>query len=285
MVAMNTSKTSSIVLIVLGSLLLVALVIWLSILIEASKSPIEILAGLVSTVLPAAALFYSQLQKRSIRFFLFANRISGLLNDHVLTWRLSAKLTGDHIQPSSIDKIIQDITEELSHQFTIDTKRINKFSTLIFIDPGPTLEISYVFPEADDTENYGLEDSRASLKILIRNYRIGYRQASHIIRKEVVPILEGISRSVKPAEQKFTFDIDFDRKRNPFWGLYITSIPAEIVSSFFVRLQVNAYSKNETVLISESKLTINTESETALQNLALEFLAFDSGLRERLTHG
>jgi len=104
------------------------------------------------------------------------------------------------------------------------------------------------------------------------------------MKHAIAPALEVISSVVTSSERKYSLSIDFDKSANPFFGLYIANIPPEIVADFSIRLNLNSLGHNTNVLISEKKVAINTDSQRTLEDLALEFLAFEYSSAEYLSN-
>jgi hypothetical protein len=245
-----------------------------------NTSALETFGWIMGAVLPALMWLYGQAQKRSIRVFLFTNYLRSLFSTRALTWNLSATLQSEDITPTTLESIVQKLIELEGDRTTVTWKRISDYNTIVDITPGPSLDINYspTSPPYDDVR----ESNLPYLQISIKNYRVGYRQASHAIRREIIPILEKITSVLRTAESKYSLVVDFDKDNNPFFGLFVAKIPPEAVSNFFIRLNLRDFGQSNTVLISESKISINTGSQHALENLALDVLAFNASSAEQL---
>lgn len=239
---------------------------------------LEAFGWLTGAFIPAASYFYNQLQKRSLRFFLLTQQVKGIFYPVSLTWNLSAIFYGNEIPVDIVDKIFSAI-KSLGNDKQAKIKRVNPYNALIEINPGPTLDITYSLQALSLADE---PNASSYVQIHINNYRVGYREANHAIKKEIIPVLDAVTKITAFDSTTFTLTLEFTGRQNPFFSLYIANLPEEIVSKFHIRLVINEYEPDDTVLISESELSINAHSPLALQNLALEFLAFDSSLQGRL---
>lgn len=181
-----------------------------------------------------------------------------------------------------MEETIQNLRQKWTASSGPKISRISPYDTIVEIPSGPTLHIAYLTERSYDSESL---DSDPSLHIAINNYRVGYRQATRVLRREIVPVLELITETVRATTETYSLRLDFDGGRNPFFGLYLAHLSPGIVSQFHIRLVINDPASTGTVQISESQLAINTHSWNAMQNLAAEFLAYAPQLRGRLSNG
>jgi hypothetical protein len=244
-------------------------------------SPVDIAGWITGALLPASIFLYGQLQKHSFRFFLFTNRVRSFFGKGTLTWNLSVNYKNKYI---SSDSALMEIEKAVKafHSDSVDVRirRISSRNSIIHITPGPTLEI--FFEAGGYTCADGIQEASSNIHVTISNYRTGYRQATSALKEEIIPVLETISCALDTSDTQYSFEIDFDKENNPFFGIYLANLPPDTVSKFFIRLNIENKPHNDTVLISESKISINTRSQNRLGNLALEFLTFSTGLQEKL---
>lgn len=242
---------------------------------------IESIANLLFFVIPAGVALYHEAKKHSLAVFLFAARTKSIFVNPLISWQLSTNLQGSDITKETIAQITDRFLAKSSRDYRVEVTKVNSFRSQVVIDPGPTLDISFI-PITPTHNDLDSDVDAASLRILIKNYRIGYRQAAHVIEKEVMPALEEVVDLVKPDRKAFSLTINYDKAKNPFFGFYVANLPPEVVSKFTIVLNLDAVRKGDTARISENKLTINSTSHTNLTSLALEFLAFNDSLREEL---
>jgi len=190
-------------------------------------------------------------------------------------------LEGDNIAADVLGRVIEKLVDLDNGATNVEVKARGEYNRTVFITPGPTLEIAYT-PSPRSFENEAGGQNLPYVQVSMRNYCVGYRQASYVIRRQIAPVLEAIASVIQTVESKYTLVVDFGKQQNPFFGLYIAQLPREAVSNFFIRIAAKNYGPNDTVLVSQSKIAINTHTQNALQNLALEFLAFRSDLQEQL---
>lgn len=261
------------------AIVLICNIIIIVVLMRDMVSALELIGWVGGAVIPALSFLNTYIGKRSLRFFLLSQRLRGFLTDHVPAWSIAAQFKGKHITDEVVEEAIKRI---LGKRKEASVKTINPGTRQITLVGGPTLEITHIKPLtiADRTVQ-----QQACIEVLIRNYRVGYKQAAHAIRREIMPLLEDISSALQASDAKYTMTVNFDKNNNPFFGLYLAHFNPEKVSSFFVRLKINEYEPNDTVLVSSDKIAINAFSQNALQNLALEFLTYDLRLEERFSNG
>lgn len=237
-----------------------------------------ILSWILSAGLPTISVLFWILRRNSIWFFIMTNRLRSILNDNSPVWLLSAQWAGDKISPDAYNKVIERFRQSAGNSLEVSVKAINDASHVVFFTPGPTVEISYTRSQSslfdDDFDD-------AYVYVRVRNYRVSFRKASRVIKSEIVPIIETISK-VLGEEAKYSLTITYDKSHNPFFSFYLAQLPPDVVSQFVVKLDLSENQQKNEVRISETKLAINTQSQIALQNLAIEFLSLDYGLTRRL---
>src|SRR6185503_11535923 len=135
----------------------------------------------------------------------------------------------------------------------------NANSRIVYISSGPTLEI--IFSPSRPSPVHELGDQELPyIQVSIKNYRVGYAQAEYVIRREIAPILETITSTTQNVDTRYSLVIDYDKNKNPFFGLYIAQLPPEAIAKFSIRLAVNSHSLKDTVQISESQVSISTHT-------------------------
>ena len=267
-----------VILVILAGL---AILVWA--IITNSRNILEAFGWITGAVIPATIFIFDQLHKRNLRLFLFTNKLRSLLSKRAPTWNLSVLMQGEQVTEKSIDQITKKLLELRSD--TSDTKvmRFDANSSTVYIRSLPPIEITFTptmqspIPELGDKEF-------PSIKISMRSFRVGYAQSSVAIQDDISPILESIAGTIQDTETRYSLVIDFDKDKNPFYGLYIANLPPETISKFSILLVFNNQGQKDTVAISESKVAINARTQTALKRLALNFLTFDPKLEGLLRH-
>lgn len=251
-------------------------------LIRNSNSLLDAFAWITGAIIPAIGFLVDQLQKRSLRFFLFTNKLRSRFSTFSPTWNVSAVIRGENVTKEVLDQIVKKLGDLQRSKKTVKVKSLNANSYLVYITPGPTLEVTYTSVRPSPVYEMGDEEV-PYIRVSIKNYRVGFVQAEQAIRREIAPILETVTGVAPNVDARYNLTIEFDKNKNPFFGLYIAQLPPEAVSKFSIRLSIDDHGPNDTVLISESQVAINTRTQASLQDLAIEFLSFDSGLQEHLS--
>lgn len=254
-------------------------IIWA--ILQQSRDTLTLLGWISGATIPAIILVFNIFKSRSTRFFIFVNQIRSLLSDSTPRWELKAQWQGVAIAPNTLEKLVDSFRTYTANGIKTTVTKSDASTYLIFISPGPILEITYSKPTPSVVE-VGAEDNPPYIYARIRNYNVSFRRAAHAIRKEILPVIERVNSVIGTSEVRYSLSIEFDKSQNPFFGLYLSQLPEEVVSKFIVRLNVSDYQSKDEVLISETKILINTQSQNALQHLALEFLSLDYNLSRRL---
>lgn len=262
--------------------ILVGQIILIWALIQNSANLLEALAWIIGAVLPAIGFLYNQIQKRSLRLFLFTQKLRSRFSTTAPTWNMSAIMRSEYVTNEALEQIIERLNSLRVNGRDIQVKHVNANSRTVYISSGPTLEITYTPPRPTPVYEMG-DETLPYIRVSIKNYRVGYAQTEYAIRREIAPILETIANVTQDVDTRYSLVIEFDKNKNPFFGLYIAQLPPESVSKFSIRLSIADYSPNDTVLISESQVAINTRTQASLQDLAIEFLSFNSSLQEHLS--
>lgn len=246
-----------------------------------SSTALEAVGWITALVLPLAGFLYTQFQKRSIRFHLLTSRIQSRLSKYSPSWRLSLLMTGDEIQDDTFESVLKALAELQAGDKPARLRRLNSQEALVEYQNGPNLELVYSPADWSPIADLGNREP-PYIKASINNYRVGFAQAAQAIRREVAPILEAIGTSVPKVETKYRLTVDFDKNKNPFIGYYIAQLPPDAIQDFSVRLSIDHYNPNDVVTISDSQIAIQTRTQSALQDLAIDFLSFDSALADHL---
>jgi hypothetical protein len=247
-------------------------------LIEEKDSAISAIGWLTGAFIPAVAFIFGFWQKHSLWFFLRVQYIRSFFSSQTPAWSLSAHFSGENITEETLDQITKKVVSRLGSD-RVRVRIIKADTRHILVTPGPTLEV--VFNQSEPSAVSEFEaDKSAYIQAYIRNYQVGYRQAVHAIRYDLLPLLEDISNVIKSVDTRYTMTIEFDKNNNPFFGLYVSQFNPDLVASFSVRLMING-DPHTTIQVSETRITINAPTQSALQNLAIEFLTFNSKLQER----
>ena len=244
---------------------------------------IELLSWVTGAILPLSFIIFNLLRQRSLRFFILVSRFRTLISDTTPTWILSASWSGETITADLISEIYTRLKSNGDKNYKVKGVKIHKDSWHINITPGPSLELNY-YQHIESPIGESQEPSSAYIHLRIQNYRVGYRRTSYSIKHEISPILETINQIIGKSNAKYTLKIDFEKSKNPFLGLYLSHLPLEAVSRFVVKLDLSDIHSANQVTVSEDSIAINTQSQSALQNLALEFLTYDFGLVKRLAN-
>lgn len=248
---------------------------------QGSASLLEFFGWLIGAIIPGFAFLYDQLQRRSLPVFLFVNRIRHRFNTNVLSWNLSANFRKSGLEPDVLLHIQRAITRATEASQSVKVKHTTAYSMILEIEDGPNIDVEYD-PGTTHTESEDVYESAPYIQVFINNYRVGFGHAEHVIKHEILPVLEVISREIQEDESRYTFNIRFDKNQNPYFGLYVAQLPTELISLFAIKLNIASHGQRNTVSVSENSVAINTKNQRALQDLALEFLTFDPNLQEHL---
>ena len=263
------------------ALILIGQIILIWSLMSNDASGLTAVGWITGALLPVGTFLFNLLQRRSLRFFLFTNRLRSRLSTFTPTWNMAVIIRGEQINISALDNITQRLRQLESQGRAIRIKRLNPKSYHIEVQNGPTLELAFTPERLSAISELGDTDL-PYIRVRIGNYRVSLAPAERIFRKEIAPILETIIAAVPAAETRYNLTIDFEKENNPFFGLYIAQLPPDAISMFTIRLSMNDYSPNSYVLISESQVAVNTRTQSSFQDLALQFLTFEPTLAEHL---
>lgn len=253
-------------------------------LISNNLTYLDIAGWFFGAIVPGLMLLYEWLKSNNLRFFLWSNRIRSRFSRFSPSWGLAALMEGPDITEETLDEVIERLKSLGNDAKKVVVREAKEGARFVDLIPGPQLEIS--FARARPGPMLELDDNELpSIRLAVRNYNVGFAQAERVIRRDISPLLELFADVVPHSQSKYKLTIRYEKGENPFYGLYIAQLPEEAISEFAIRLIVDDYGPSNTVTISESQLAINTNRQWALRDLALDFLSFDPGLRERLISG
>ena len=247
-------------------------------LIKGGASLRQLTGVFFGSVIPTVGFAYTLLMQYSMRFYLFVSRLRSLAWADAPSWNLSATFEGDDILPEKIDQVTQVLVARYKDR-VVKSRRIAPMTREVVIPRGPNLEVHYNQPVS-----FGVAEGKASIQVRITNYHVGYRETKRALEVHILPVLEAVGKALGGTSHRYSLTIEFDKGKNPFFGLVVAQLPPEAVSRFVVNLSPDPKS-GESVLISEMKLAINTRSQHTLRDRALEFLTFQPKLSARMGHG
>ena len=266
------------------SMILLAFVIAQSIVIVSllykGSSTIDVIAWISSVVIPLALFSYDLIKRKSLRFFLFAQRIKNLMGGRSATWDFAVTFNGNFSE-----KDIQAISTALQNNERYSGLKITQQGRLmrnIMIPGGINAELSV---QSDPNPFDYATSSLNQIHFAIQNLRVSFRDTEEILDKKVIPLVNLMSSTLKVVSQVYGMTVAFDKASNPFFGLYLDKINPDDISDFRVLLVINDYEEKDQVTITQSKIQIVAHSPSAISNLGKEFLTFQPNLRLKLGHG
>jgi hypothetical protein len=281
--AMGDKITNIALSVVLGIIAIGFGVLTNALLSQPDITPEVIIGWLTGGLLPLLTIIYSQIKKRSIHFFLLSQRIRTFFSLQTLNWSLAASFTGSNISHDIIDDIVNQLMSLNSERVKVNVKRINLYNCLVTIIPGPAIDLTFI-PQVNRYGDAPVEANEPSIYLSINNYRIGHRQVTKVLSKEIAPVLEIISHSIHSMDSLYSFTIEFDKNQNPFYSLYVSKIPTNNIAQFLIQLNIYQQGQKSRVVVSDSKISITAKSQAILRDLALQFITFDSSLEEHIRH-
>lgn len=264
-----------VVIIILGQFALIY------IMINNASAGEQIIGYLTGGFLPILLLVFDYFKGRSVKLFLFTQRIRANLIPTLPSWFLTASFTGPDINLEVLDKITRELQRTFGAQSQVKVRRISDKLRQFEIPAGPSINI-----ELSDISSLNpvgsSEKKKATLHITIRNYQVDYRNTSYALKQKITPLLELIVRVVGKVDTRFSLNVEYESGSNPFLSIVIAKLNPKYIQSFTVAVSIPEYGAMNDIYISEKGLSINTTSQNALQNLAIDFLTFQPNVSERL---
>jgi hypothetical protein len=251
-------------------------------LIGQKDTALSVIGWVTGAVIPTLGLLFAMLQRNSIWFYLVQQKFLAWFTDEASAWTLSVNFSSEEISAKTLDDIVETLLNRWQQPRKPKVQRINNDTRYVSLPLGPLVELQ--FCRANPAPNTFEATLSPYVQVYIRNYKVGYRQATHVITNEITPVLEDIGSAISGVNAKYTLYIEFEKHHNPFFGLYVGQLNPNMITSFSIRLELDKVRKTS-VSISETRITINTTSQSELQKLAINFLTFDTRLKEQLDGG
>ncbi len=108
-----------------------------------------------------------------------------------------------------------------------------------------------------------------------KTIEVSYGHAQKKLESQIEPFLLLLENIIKPKTHSFQLNVDFTRKQNPFFNVYIANLSQTQIEDFRVVLHVDGNSPksaSDRVEISASKLRITAESTNSFTKLAKNFI-------------
>jgi hypothetical protein len=127
------------------------------------------------------------------------------------------------------------------------------------------LKSSSSFDPVNATDNNSID------AVLNINMAVPYRRATKLFDSIITPLLESLNNTVKNEKRNYTLEVDFLKRSNPFFGLYVK----RLATSGHFRWEYSKQFRNNDglVQITKDKIFIRTQSLSKFGNQARNYFS------------
>ncbi len=200
---------------------------------------------------------YFWLERQKLRFF----------SDTTSKWWFQARYDGVE------SKAIFDNLESKLKTSKFKIKLVGQNNREKNFEIDDTLFISVVYSGGDSFSND--INGESYIDIISKTIEVSYGHAKEKLEKQIEPLLMSLNDIIKPERRSFELNVEFVRKLNPFFNVYIANLSPSQIEDFRVVLHVDGNSPNglkDIVVISSNKLRITAESTNSFKKLAQDFI-------------
>jgi len=250
--------------------------------LKAEQNVITAISTMVSwliTIVTVWILAYQVLREKSLDFYLFTQRMKlRLFSNNSASWSFSAKFECDD-DLSAMRNIEQKMLEQYEGNIRIVKAASHK--VIYAIERQFNVEIETDATDSDLRE-IDVDGAQKAIFIHVQNLRVGYKEGSRIIEKELLPLANLIEMVIQPKRKNYSLSILFDKVENPYFGLYVEWMRPEAIKRFEVVAVIENYSEKATIRVWEEGISLSVNSATTFQTLSKNFLELSPDLKKTL---
>lgn len=132
-------------------------------------------------------------------------------------------------------------------------------------------DTKYIIEVFDASLSIGLEVDSPEYTYIELDFgrlTVTYNKALAMIRKQVLPVIESLEKTITPQVSDYYFTLSFDGN-NPFFGLMLSRVKPSSVSQFNVVFQIDS----NRVEVARDQLTVHTTSLAELREMSGNILS------------
>lgn len=247
-----------------------------------SSDSLLIIGWVTTAIFPLVSLIYNFGTQHSLRFYLLTQQLQNWFGGRSATWNFSVRIEGDFTK-ENVDESLRKLLEGQEFEGIRITRPTSKTATII-IPLGTTIDLTMGIQDGFSDLPKILGDKNY-IHLSFRNFRVNLRDTGNLIERSILPVIGAIERGLKVSNRAYGMTINFDKSKNPFFGLYLGKVSPDEITAFNVDLTIKDYKADDKVSITESSVQITAHSANAIANLGKEFLTFHPNLRLRLRNG
>jgi hypothetical protein len=208
---------------------------------------VAIISGVAGWVLLVLNWAYKHWDK----LYLLVQRIKAFFAPDT-TWFMTVRY---QVQNADVS-LLRDVERLLCDRYPNEAKKIYKLSSNILdLTMGP-MHAQIMVNGEDDVE------------VHILDMQVTLQKTEDVLAKVIGPILDCIESVFKPERKRYFFTVQFDGKRNPYFGLYLQRLANVEVLNFDVTFNV----ENGQIELHQDQLTIKANSFGELFQLSRKYV-------------
>lgn len=208
--------------------------------------------------------FIKMLYDASSRVHLTLNRFVAWLVNTPTNWEFAVQYTISAGQESAIEKATASVFEVFPKARLWQDGATQKVVHVSGFTARIKLLRDVPFEES--------EPSTTHLFLDLTDMNVSYRYIEKTLFKVIVPLLEKLSRNISAEWTKYTLRIKYNGA-NPFFGLYVKTLPARQVAKFNCELFEIVGNETGNVRVEKEKTVINTTTIASLLALSKKYLS------------
>jgi hypothetical protein len=217
--------------------------------------------------------FLQPIVSQSPQLYLRWSRLKYWVLNKETAWDLSLQFRG-HFSGDALERFVHRLalehpgeTEVLQSESSHFLIRYRRLFTVDF-----TLAQSYeslAHKEADNEMDF------AELDVTVYEQQVSYRRSRQVLERILIPFAEQLKDKFTPESTSYSLRVRFDRD-NPFFGIYLKHLRADLVSEFQFEFHLPTARSGEYVRVGKDAMTVTAGSVETFRQAVEAGLTFSA---------
>jgi hypothetical protein len=204
--------------------------------------------------------------KRTPSLYLPAQRFRYFLLNAETTWELGLRFGGDFssIEVDALLKQLATAPNEVQVLERSDKRWLVRFQRVFTVE-------FLLTDEKGGTQSRG--PSSPFLYVTVFDQVVSYRRSKKMLEDSIIPLIEFVREKLHASAAVYTLRVRFEGP-NPFFGMYVQQLKADLVSDFQFEFHLPSSQPNEYVRVGRDDIEVVAQSPERFRRAALAGLTF-----------
>lgn len=227
------------------------------------------------TLVPGWFLFWAKyLYDRWERLRIGAYHLVGMLTNRRTEWSLDVEyvIKNEKSAVEVLDRGKEAVLKALGAKAELWQ---NDAHQKIVNSDGSTLRLR-ILPYSEEPDLPVGQDEGYLLSCQLSKAKVPYNDSKKLLVNSVLPVFEAIEQRLNPVERKYVLEVGFNQDLNPYYGYFISQVPADNMRQFAIEFDVLVSGLKHTVSVEQSSLKVIATQLSALHRLASRYISFST---------